>query len=101
MLDLPRQMYRNAPSTTLSTLATVPAGVVWVVRNIVMANTTASAASVTLNFANFAIVPALSIGANSVVTLDVAQVLTPGSIIQGSVSTVGIHLSIAGIEVVA
>lgn len=100
MLDTPQQMVRTTLGTTSATLGTVPTGTAWIVRNVVLANNTATAATATLTFAGSTIVPGVSVPANGVVTFDFAQVLPAGSVIaglSGTASSVICH--IAGIQV--
>ena len=102
-----------APATTLgtssSTLYTVTAPATSaVVKQLLVSNYSASSASVTVNFVpsggtagnGNAVVPAVSISANSTITLDLTQVLNVGGFIAANASAgSAINVMISGYEV--
>jgi hypothetical protein len=92
------------PATSATTVYTTPAAVTTIIKQVVLANTTGSAATVTLRIvptgqataAQYSIAEAVSIAPNSTVTLDLAQVLNPGDFItahQGTSSAVAVTIS--------
>lgn len=94
---------RTAAATSSTTLYTVPnTTTVAVVTNIVLANTATSASSATVAIDGIAIVPTVSIPANSLVGFDVKQVIpanaTPKTI-TGYASTTAVTIHISGVEI--
>lgn len=77
----------DQPGTSTGVLYTVPASRRVVLKQVVLANTSAGAATVTLGIGGTAaadqIVPAVSIPANTVETLDCSQVLEAAETIDG------------------
>ena len=104
-----------APVTTLgtsaSTLYTVTAPATSaVVKQLLIANYSASSATVTVNIVVLSgtagnantVVPAVAIGANSTITLDITQVINVGGFIAALASAgSSINIMISGYEVVA
>lgn len=87
MAYTPTRLYTGQPGTTITTLYTVPASTRVIVRQIIVANTTGTAATFTLHLvpnsggsvgtaaAANAIATAVSVAANSTTYLEVRQVL--------------------------
>ncbi len=96
-------MARTAAATTNTTVYTVPTTTtVAVVTNIVLANTAATPSTATVNIDGIAIIPTVSIAANSLATFDIKQVIpanaTPKTI-TASASTTAVTIHISGVEI--
>lgn len=98
-----KAMARTAAATSSTTLYTVPTTTtVAVVTNIVVSNTSTSAASATIAVDGVAIVPTVSVAANTFVGFDLKQVIpanaTPKTI-TGYASTTAVNFHISGVEI--
>lgn len=101
MANNPKVLYRGAASTNTATvLYTVPASTTTVVTNIVVTNTSSSAATYNLSFAGVSIATLVTVGANDSTVIDFKQVLTATQTITGGASTTSINFHIAGVEIV-
>ena len=103
MATTTRALARTAAATSSTTLYTVPnTSTITVVSNIVLANAATSASTATIAIDGIAIVPAVSIPANSVVGFDMKQVIpanaTPKTI-TGFASTTAVAIHISGVEI--
>lgn len=95
-----KAMYRGTLGSSSATLYTAPSGTTGVLLNAVLANKTGSAVTVTLSLDGILLFPTVSVGANTVVSLDLRQTLDAGKTASGfasSGSAIDCHLS--GIEV--
>jgi hypothetical protein len=104
-VNTPVNIFRGAASlTTTTVLGTVPASTSWVVTNIVVTNTAASAGTFTLAMgpsgAQVAFATTVAIAANSIATFDIKQVLATTNTITGGASATTINFHIAGMAVV-
>ena len=99
MADTSLTLYRGAAATSNTTLYTSPTGVAVSVNNIAITNTTASAATATINLATVALVSSLPIPANATQFIDMEQIIYNGETITASASTTGVNFHIAGFEV--
>jgi hypothetical protein len=80
-------------------LYTVPAGVSTIVKNVILCNDTAAAATVSLTIAGVPVM-ATTIGDNSTVTLDISAVMLAGNTITASGGTAdAISVYISGVEI--
>lgn len=104
----PKKLYTGQPGTTATTLYTAPASTSTIVKNILICNTTASAATITLSFvasggsagATNRIMSALEVTANNTVAFDLSGVLATGDFISALQGTSGaLTLHITGVEV--
>lgn len=100
MATTPTAFFRGAATTTTTTvLATVPASTTWIVTNIAIVNTAATAATYTLGMgvaaSQTALATTATIPANSTVFIDLKQVLATTNTITGgaSATTVSFHIS--------
>ena len=103
--NTPVNIYRGAASlTTTTVLNTVPASTKWVVTNIIVTNTAASAGTFTLAMgpsgSQVAFATTVAIAANSIATFDIKQVLATAEVITGGASATTINFHIAGMAVV-
>ncbi len=102
----PKRMYFGTPATTDATLYTAPSVTPGaIVKQILLVNTTATAATVTLALNGTAataanqILAAVSVAANQVITLDCSQVLNSGDTIHGLQGTSSAcNVLISGLE---
>lgn len=99
MAVISKVLARTAAATTNTTLYTTPAGSSAIVTNILATNTTASAATFTINFNSIAAYSSVSIDGNATVSIDLKQVVPASQIISGSASTTAINFHISGVEV--
>lgn len=111
----PAQLYQGQPGTTENSLTlrpfgttSVPQNTKVIVKQIIMANTSTSAASVSVSFVRSGdaasnanrIVPNVTIDGNSMLVLDLHQVLEAGDFISAMQSTANaITLTISGVVV--
>lgn len=98
-----KALARTAAATSSTTLYTVPSTTaVAVVTNIVVSNTSTSAASATIAIDGVAIIPTVSVAANTFVGFDLKQVIpasgTPKTI-TGYASTTAVNFHISGVEI--
>lgn len=104
MAYTPKQAYSGQPGTTDTLLATVPGAKSWIVKQIAVANTTGTAATITLGLNSGAtlaaanhLLTAVSIPANSTTILDLTQVLDTGQTIralQGTGSALTVKVAV-------
>ncbi len=103
MATTTKALARTAAATSNTTLYTVPnSSTITIVTNIVVTNTTTSAATYTINIDGIAILSGTSVSANAATVVDLKQVIpanaTPKTI-SGSASTTGVNFHISGVEV--
>lgn len=100
MANTPKKLYANKPTTSSTTLYTVPVSTTTIVKNIVLCNATGAVATVTLTAGGQTIVNALSVNANDTVTLDLSLVMVATDTITGLQNTTNaISVYISGVEV--
>ncbi|HHV79101.1 MAG TPA: hypothetical protein GXX40_05745 [Firmicutes bacterium] len=108
MAYLPARLYQGQPGTTETTVYTVPTGKTVILKQIVLANVTTLPAKVSVS-----LVPSggtagdgnrlckdLSVPANSIVTIDLSQVMTAGDFLSAVQGTSGaITVTISGVVI--
>lgn len=105
----PKKLYTGQPGTSATTLYTAPASTTTIVKNIIVCNTTSSAATLTLSLvasggsagATNRIMSSLNILPNDTVLFELSGVLSTGdfiSALQGTSGSLTLHIS--GVEVV-
>lgn len=95
-----KEFYANTAPNTLTTAYTVPAGKTAIVREIHVANKTASAATAYVKIGNTVVLPTVSIPANNPATLPLHMIVPTGEIIQVQAGTSSaIDIRISGMEV--
>jgi len=99
MATATKALARTAAALTSTTLYTVPASTTTVVSNIVVANTSASAQTFTINLDGVALLSSTSISANSSAFFDLKQVLATTKTITGLASATTVNFHISGVEV--
>ena len=103
MATLTQALARTAAATSSTTLYTVPTTTtITVVSNIVLANAATSASTATIAIDGVAVVPAVSIPANSLIGFDLKQVIPANAtpkVISGFASTTAVSIHISGVEI--
>jgi kynurenine formamidase len=104
----PKRLYVGQPGTSLGTLYTVPANTKTIVKNIILTNTTGTAANVTIHFvpnggsadATNKIISSYTVNTNDTVVIDLSSVLETGDTIQAIQGTANaITVYVSGVEV--
>jgi hypothetical protein len=100
MAATPKKLYRGTLGTTSSTLYTVPTNTTAIIKHLAIANTSASAVTVTLSFGGVTYVNALSIAPNTVQNVDLTMIMSASESITASAGTTSAAtLHISGVEV--
>jgi hypothetical protein len=100
MPSTPKNLFRGAATTTLSTtLYTVPSATSTVVTNIVVTNTAGTTGTFTLSLNDVLLADAVSVVAKDSLVLDVKQVLAATNTIKGGASATTINFHIGGVEI--
>ena len=100
MPTLTRALFRGAATTTLTTtLYTVPSATTTVVSSIVVANTAASAATFDLALNGVKLADTTAIAADTIVVIDLKQVISATQTIQGGASATTVNFHISGVEI--
>ena len=99
MAITPIAMFRGAATVTLTeTLATVTTGKTWIVSNIIVTNTAASAATFDIAFDGVKVFKDAPIAANAIASFDIKQVVGATKLITGGASAVTVNFHISGVE---
>jgi len=100
MATTTKALFRGAATTTLTTtLYTVPASTTAVVTNIVITNTSASAATFDLALNGVKLADTTAIAADTIVVIDLKQVIATTQTIQGGASATTVNFHISGVEI--
>jgi hypothetical protein len=100
MATISKALFRGAATTTLTTtLYTVPSATTAVVTNIVVTNTATSSATFDLALAGVKIADTTLIPADSIVVIDLKQVIATTETIQGGASATTVNFHISGVEI--
>jgi hypothetical protein len=95
-----KALFRGAATTTLTTtLYTVPSTTTTVVSNIVVANTAATAATFDLSLNGVKLADTVAIAADTIVVIDLKQVIAATQTIQGGASATTVNFHISGVEI--
>jgi hypothetical protein len=101
MATTTKALFRGAATTTLTTtLYTVPASTTAVVTNIVVTNTAATAATFDLALNGTKLADVVAIAADTIVVIDLKQVISATQTIQGGASATTVNFHISGVEIV-
>ena len=92
-------LFRGAASTSNTILYISPTNGGMCITNIGITNTTASAATATINLGGVALLSSLQVPANSTQFIDMEQIIFNTESITSSASTTGVNFHIAGFEV--
>jgi hypothetical protein len=100
MAVIAKKIYIGTPSTTSATIYTVPTAKTTIIKNIVLCNTTATNAIISLTMGTKDIIKNYSVSANDTVTIDLSLVLDATDTITSiQTTTNAINLFISGVEV--
>jgi hypothetical protein len=100
MATTTKALFRGAATTTLTTtLYTVPASTTAVVTNIVVTNTATTAATFDLALNGTKLADLVAIAADSIVVIDLKQVISAAQTIQGGASATTVNFHISGVEI--
>lgn len=100
MATLPKKLYIGTPGTASATLYTTPANTNTILKNIVLTNTTATAAVVTIGVAGKNIVSGYTVQPNDTVVIDLSLVLNATENITGVQTTASaVNVFLSGVEV--
>jgi hypothetical protein len=100
MATTTKALFRGAATTTLTTtLYTAPAGTTAVITNIVVTNTAATAATFDLALNGTKLADTVAIAADTIVVLDLKQVISATQTIQGGASATTVNFHISGVEI--
>uniref|UniRef100_A0AAU7GXA0 Minor tail protein n=1 Tax=Streptomyces phage Kamino TaxID=3158857 RepID=A0AAU7GXA0_9CAUD len=99
MANAPTKIYRGSPTTTLTTVYTVPTKTTTIITNIVISNTTAAALAAQIRIGGQTLVPNTPVPVTGFLTLDITQVMTEGETLQVQSSGSGMAMFISGVEV--
>jgi hypothetical protein len=92
-------LFRGAATTSVgTTLYTVPESTITTVLNIVVTNTASSVGTFTIALDSVSIQSTTSIGPNSSIYIECAQIITAGKTITGGASATSINFHISGEE---
>lgn len=96
MAAAPKALARTTLTTSSASLYVVPASTTAIITNIILVNSTATAATATLSLDGVVLVPTVSIAANSLYTIDLRQALATTKTITGQASSaaaISVHIS--------
>jgi hypothetical protein len=85
-----------------TTLYTVPAATTAIVKNVIISNKTATAATITASVSGITILGGVSVDANSTITLDLSTVIQTGEVVAAAGGTAGaLSVYVSGVEITA
>lgn len=99
MATTSKQFFRGAASLTETTLYSVPSSTSAVVTNIIVTNSSADTATITLKLDGVAIAVDSAIQGNTSMAWDMKQVLEELNVISGSASSTDINFHLSGVEI--
>lgn len=100
MADTLKNLYSGELGTVSATLYTVPVSTTTIVKEIILANKTATATTATIKFAGSNIIATKSIPSNDTLIVPLTSILIAGALIEGLAGTAtAIDCYISGIEV--
>lgn len=99
MATVTKALARTAAATSSTTLYTVPSATNTVVTNIVVDNTSASAATFSILLDGVELLSSAAIDANASVFFDLKQTLATTKLITGFASTTSVKFHISGVEI--
>jgi hypothetical protein len=100
MAVISKALFRGAATTSLTTtLYTVPSATTAVVTNIVVSNTESTAATFDIALNGTKLADAVNIEGDSIVVIDLKQVIDTTQTIQGGASTTTVNFHISGVEI--
>ena len=99
MATTSKALFRGAATTSSTTLYTVPASTTTVITEIVVTNTSASAADFSLTLDSVSIATTVEVAANDSTVISLKQVLATTKIIAGFASATTVNFHISGVEI--
>ena len=100
MATTPKKLYIGKPSTSIATVYTVPSSTTTILKNIVLVNTTASDAVVTIQAGGQDFVSGYTVAAKDTVVIDLSIVLNASDTIRASqVTASAVNVFVSGVEV--
>lgn len=99
MATVSKQFFRGAAALTETTLYSVPSSTSAVVTNIIITNTSADPATVTIELNGVPIILNGEIQGNDAIVWDIKQVLDQLDIITGYASATTVNFHISGVEI--
>jgi len=100
MATTTKALFRGAATTSVgTTLYTVPASTTTVVTSIVVTNTAATAATFDLALNGTKLADTTAIAADTIVVIDLKQVISATQTIAGGASAVTVNFHISGVEI--
>lgn len=100
MATISKALFRGAASTTSTTLYTTPAASTAVVTNIVITNTSTVTQTATILLDDVDLLNGVSLNPNSLLAIDIKQVLDANKTIKGLASATSVDFHISGVEIV-
>ena len=103
MATTTKVLARTAAATTSTTLYTQPnTSTITIVTNLLVTNTTTSAANFSLSIGGTTAATSVNVAANDTLVVDMKQVIpatNPAATITGSASTTAVYFHISGVEI--
>ncbi|MCL6615560.1 MAG: hypothetical protein K6T39_00245 [Anoxybacillus ayderensis] len=100
MATTAKRLYKGTLGTSASTAYTVPTNTTTIVKNIMLINKTASAATATVTVAGIEVVYNYTVNANDFMVIDLSLVMSAGETITVQAGTANaINVYISGVEV--
>jgi hypothetical protein len=99
MATVTKQFFRGPASLTETTLYSVPSSTSAVVTNIIITNTAADPATVTIELNGVPIILNGEVQGNDAIVWDIKQVLSELDILSASASAVTVNFHISGVEI--
>ena len=99
MATVSKQFFRGTASLTETTLYSVPASTTSVVTNIVITNTAATSATVSIDLNGVSILEAGQVSANDSIVWDIKQVMGELEVISASASAITVNFHFSGVEI--
>lgn len=90
--------FRGSAATTTATLYTVPAGAALLVTSIVVTNTSAAAATYSMDIDGVSIATDVPVAGNGSLIIDPRTVVESGGVISGKASATTVKFHISGLE---
>jgi hypothetical protein len=92
-------LYRGAAATSSATLYTAPTDTAILMQNVVVTNTSTSAATYTITINGVAIASSTALASNSTHYIDLQQVIYNGEVLAASASSTSVAFNISGSDV--
>jgi hypothetical protein len=97
----PKPLFRGNLPPAATAVYTVPDSLTAIVTNVIATNPATSPAAITLRLGGVPLLASVGIAPKGLLTLDLAQVLPAGQVIEVQGNAIGGHVHISGVEVAA